>query len=143
ILVMFEIDVPRKVGGTGSNRNFDGRFRMFGGNPVEICKPDRSARNGAAVDDTTPIVEYFFPLTRAGVDHRRMRLAHRVKPADALVHVPAERTYDADVVVVPHVAVSYDVQTRFLLITDHRPNCVVVSFFVLNFLKRDLDVATK
>src|SRR5215467_11474375 len=116
---------------------------MSRSNLVEIRQADRPARYRTTVDDTTPIIEYFFSLARTGVNHGWMRFTGRFKPADPLVHVPAEGSDDADVVVVPHVAVGYDVQTRFLLIADHRCNGIVVSLFVLDFLERDTNVAAK
>ena len=73
----------------------------------------------------------------------RMRFARVLEAADPLVHVPAERADDADVVVVPHVAVGHDVEARFFLIADHRRDGIVVRFFVLDFLERDANVAAE
>src|SRR5438034_7968712 len=72
-----------------------------------------------------------------------MRFSRVLEPADALVHVPAERADHADVVVVPHVAVGDDVQPGFFLIADHRRHRIVVSLFMLDFLKRDANIAAK
>ena len=73
----------------------------------------------------------------------RMRLPRLLEAADPFVHVPAERADDADVVVVPHVAVGDDVEAGFFLIADHRRDGVVVGLFVLDFLERDADVAAE
>ena len=72
-----------------------------------------------------------------------MRLARVLEAADAFVHVPAERADDADVVVVPHVAVGDDVETGFFLIANDRGDGVVIRLFVLHFLERDADVAAE
>ena len=70
-----------------------------------------------------------------------MRLAGRLEPWDALVHVPAERADRADVVVVPHVAVGHDVEAGFFLIANHGRDGVVVRLLVLDFLERHAHVA--
>ena len=70
-----------------------------------------------------------------------MLLTGRVEAADALVHVPAERADDADVVVVPHVAVGHDVETGFFLVANHGGDRVVVRLLVLHFLESDADIA--
>src|SRR5271168_3139408 len=72
-----------------------------------------------------------------------MRIPRVLEAWNALVHVPAERPDHPNVVVVPHVAVGHDVETRFFLITDHRRDRVVVRFFVLHFLERDSNVAAE
>src|SRR5262249_60190287 len=115
ILVMLEIDVPGQVRRTGSNRYFHRMLRMSRRDFVEVDKPDGSTRNRAVIDDAAPVIQYFFPLAWRSVDAGRVGFARRIKPADALIHVPAERADNADVVVVPHVAVGHDVETRFLL----------------------------
>ena len=48
---------------------------------------------------------------------------------------------DANVVVVPHVAVGDDVETRFLLVSDHGRDRVGVGLFVLHFLESDPYIA--
>src|SRR3979490_2413029 len=73
----------------------------------------------------------------------RARAARGPRAADALSHVPAERPDDADVVVVPHVAVGDDVEAGFFLIANHRGDGVVIGLFVLHFLERDADVPAK
>ena len=72
-----------------------------------------------------------------------MRLSRRLEAADALVHVPAERTDHANVVVVPHVAVGHDVESGFFLIANDGGDCVVVGLFVLDFLECHANVAAE
>jgi len=92
---------------------------------------------------TPPVVEDFLTLALRPARHRRVLLARLLEAADTLVHVPAERTDDADVVVVPHVAVGHDVEPHGFLLGDDRGDGVGIGFFVGHFLERDADVPAK
>ena len=72
-----------------------------------------------------------------------MRIARRLEAGDALVGIPAERADDADVVVVPHVAVGHDVEAGLDLIGDDRFDGVLVGLFVRDLLERDANVTTQ
>jgi hypothetical protein len=72
-----------------------------------------------------------------------VRIARRLEAGDALVEVPAERADDADVVVVPHVAVGHDVEAGLDLIADDGSDGVLVGLFVRDLLERDANVTTQ
>src|SRR5688500_18748747 len=65
------------------------------------------------------------------------------EPVDPLVQIPAERPDDANVVVVPHVAVGHDVESGFFLIADDGGDGVVIHLFVLDFLECHANVAAE
>src|SRR4029079_17116938 len=96
---------------------------------------DGTTAHRSAVDDAAPVVQNLATLRLLGrADRAGVLLAGVLEAVDPLVHVPAETADDADVVVVPHVAVGDDVEARFLLIADDRGHGVVVRLFVLHFL---------
>ena len=72
-----------------------------------------------------------------------MRIARSFEAADAFIHVPAERTDDADIIVVPHVAIGHDIEAGFFLIAHHCGNSIVVSLFMRDLFKRDANVAAE
>ena len=72
-----------------------------------------------------------------------MRLLGRLKAVDALVHVPAERADDADVIVEPHLAVGDDVETGVLLVVDHGLRGVLVRLFVPDLFEGNPDIAAQ
>ena len=143
VLVVLEVDVPRQVGRAGAHRHLHRHLRVLCRDLVEVRKPDWAVGDGAAVDDAAPVVHDGLALGHGTTRIGRVLLARLFEAADAFVHVPAERADDADVVVVPHVAVGDDVEAHVLLFTDHGGHGVVVRLFVLHFLERDPDVPTE
>ena len=141
---MLEVNVPGEVGRARADRYLDRRLRVLRGHLVEVREPDRPARDRAAVDHAAPVIHDLGAL-RPGrhADRARVLLAGGLEAADPLVHVPAERPNDADVVVVPHVAVGHDIEPRVFLIADDRGDGVVVRLFVLHFLEGDADVTAE
>src|SRR5690606_2119729 len=131
VRILVEVDVPREVRGTGADRHLDGDGGLLLRDVVEV-RPTQRIRalvHGTVVDDAAPIVEQGFARARTGIDHRRVRVARRLETGNALVEVPAERTDDADVVVVPHVAVGDDVEAGLLLVSNDRGDRVRVRLF--------------
>ena len=133
------------MAGPAPTETLTGIVRVLGS---RSCR-GRPARIGpcvdrAAVDDAAPVVQDRLACARGRRrSYARVRLARVLEAGDALVHVPAERADDADVVVVPHVAVGDDVEARFFLVADHRRHGVGVRLFVLDFLERDANVAAQ
>ena len=72
-----------------------------------------------------------------------MLLLRLLEAGDPLVHVPAERADDADVVVVAHLAVRDDVEPGVLLVADHGLGRVVVRLGVVDVLEGDAYVPTE
>ena len=142
VLVVLEVGMPGKIGGACSDRYFHRPLGVLGCNPVKVGEPYGTARYRAAVNNTTPIVEDFLHLAGRGIHYGRVRFASRFKSSDALIHVPAERTDHADVIVVPHVSVGHDVQPGLFLIADRGADRIVVRLFVLHFFEGDLNVAS-
>ena len=66
-----------------------------------------------------------------------MRVARRVEAGNALIEIPAERADNADIVVVPHVAVGHEVEAGLFLVTDDRSDGVRIGFLVGDFLEGD------
>ena len=144
VRVLVEVDVPGEVRRAGADRDFDGhRSGGFLRDVVEIgpAQGVRSFVHGAVVDDAAPVVDERLEGARARADHGRVRVARRLEARDALVEIPAERPNDSDVIVVPHVAVGHDVESRVFLVADHRRDGVIVCLFVLNLLECDAYVA--
>src|SRR5690348_13857067 len=140
---MFEIYVPRQIRRPGADGDLYGPVGESRGYFIKVGKPDWPPRDGPVIHDAAPVVQYFLSLTWIGVHVRRMRFASRFEAANALVHVPAERSDHAHIVVVPHVPIGDDVEPGFLLVANRGGNSVVVHLFVLNFLKRDPNIAAK
>ena len=141
VLVVLEVGVPREVDGTGTDRHLHRYASALFRDLVEIRQADRPALHGTAVDDTAPVVEHRLAEARFLVHERRMLFASRFEAWDALVHVPTERPDRTDVVVVPHVAVGDDVETGFLLVSNHCRDRVGVRLFVLHFLESHTYIA--
>ena len=144
VLVVLEVGVPGEVGGPGADRHLDGHLGVLLRDLVQVGEPNRASGDRAAIDDAAPVVHDLAALRfLSGADRARVLLASGLEAADALVHVPAERADDADVVVVPHVAVGDDVEAGLFLIPDDGRHGVVIRLFVLNFLEGDANVAAE
>jgi hypothetical protein len=63
-----------------------------------------------------------------------------LKARNALVHIPAERSDAAHIVVEIHLAVGNNVETSLLLIVDRDLGCVVIRLLVGRFFERYADV---
>src|SRR6185436_20531052 len=102
-------------------RDLHGHLGVLRRDLVQVGQADGTARDRTTVDDAAPVVHDLGALRPLGrADRAGVLLAGVLEAADALIHVPAEAADDADVVVVPHVAVGDDVEARFLLIADDR-----------------------
>ena len=73
----------------------------------------------------------------------RMLLLGLLEAGNAFVHVPAEGTDHADVVVEVHLAIRDDVEAGFLLIANGQTCGVVECLSVIDRLERDADVAAE
>ena len=144
ILVMLEVNVPCQIDRARAHGNLKRFGRGLRRDLIEVGKPDRAALHLAAVDHPAPIVKKFHVLgSNRRADRGRMRVLCSLKAVNSLVHVPAERADDADVIVVPHLAVGDDVEAGFLLIVNHRRGGVLVGLFVADLFEGNPNVAAQ
>ena len=116
----------------------------LGRDPVQVREAESAVAHRAVVHDAAPVVEHL--LRHVALDHADgggVLFLRSLEAVDPLVEIPTERPDHADVVVVPHVAVGDDIQSRLFLVADDRRHGVGVHLFVLHFLECHANVAAE
>src|SRR5688572_13791212 len=127
---MFEIDVPCEVCRPGSDGDLNGLCGVLPGDIVEVREANRPACDRTAVDYPAPVIQKLLALAFGTASVGRMLFTGVFESPDSLVHVPAERADDADIIVVPHVPIGDDIETGKFLLADNGSHRVVILLFI-------------